>query len=230
MIRKGQHNMQERTPPNRKPANIRHIALSAALLAVGLLLVVGFFYLDRHNRIGRLIQSAGPFAVIASIVLMCIFCMLPVPSEFLIILNMKVFGVWWGVLYSWAGSLSGSIAVFLFARYIARDLLKRFIAEEHMRKVETWISQRGVMGLILVRIIPVPFIVVNYTAGVVRDISLWNFTWTSTVGGIPYYLAAGLLFLGFSKKLVVWLFVGGTAVLAIWLVGYMYRRKTKVKD
>lgn len=199
---------------------------SVLILILGVALVIAFFYWDRDNRFSRVIQSAGTLGIVASILLMCLFCIIPVPGEFLLVLNMKVFGVWWGILYCWIGSMLGSIVVFLIARYIAKDLLVRFISEEQMEKVETWVGHRGVWGLILARIIPLPFIVVNYTAGVVRTVSLWNFIWTSAIGGVPYYVGAALVFLGVSKKYIIWLVVGGIAIVAIWIAGYLYNRST----
>jgi uncharacterized membrane protein YdjX (TVP38/TMEM64 family) len=222
----GQTILSHHDSSSRGRSKSQSILWTILILLLGIALVITFFYLDRHNRISNLIQSSGGWGIVASIVLMFLFCIIPVPSEFLIILNMKVFGVWSGILYSWIGSLSGSVAVFLIARYFARDLLKRFISEKHMRRVETWIGHRGVLGLILVRIVPLPFIVTNYTAGVVRSISLWNFIWTSVVGGIPYYVGAALLFLGISKKYIIWLVIGGIAILAIWIIGYLYNRST----
>jgi uncharacterized membrane protein YdjX (TVP38/TMEM64 family) len=202
---------------------------SILILMLGTALIVAFFILDKHNRLSRMIQSSGDWAIVASIVLMFLLCIIPVPSEFLIVLNMKVFGVWWGTLYSWIGSLAGSVAVFLLARYFMQGLLQRFISEARMKQVTSWIGDRGVIGLILVRIVPLPFIVVNYTAGVVRSISLWNFIWTSVVGGIPYYLGAALLFLGVSKKYVIWLVIGGIVVVAVWIAGYINnQRKNKL--
>ncbi len=188
--------------------------------------MLGFFYLDRQNRVSDLIQATGGWGVVAAILLMAFFCIIPVPSEFLIVLDMKVFGVWWGALYSWSGSILGSIAVFLLARHVAPNLLKRFISEKHMRQVRQWVGQRGIMGLLLVRVIPLPFIVVNYTAGIIRSISLWSFIWTTAVGGTPYYVGAGLLFLGVSRSSIVWIAVGGAAVLAIWVIGYLHNTGT----
>lgn len=211
---------------NADKAKTQSTVWSITVLVLGIALVVAFFYFDRHNRISHLIQSTGAWGVIISIVLMALFCVIPVPSEFLIVLDMKVFGVWWGALYSWSGSILGSIAVFELARYLAPNLMKRFISEKHMKQVETWVGHRGIMGLILVRIIPLPLIVVNYTAGIVRSITLWNFIWTTAVGGIPYYVGASLLFLGVSKKYIIWLVVGAIAIVAIWIIGFLYNKST----
>jgi uncharacterized membrane protein YdjX (TVP38/TMEM64 family) len=209
-----------------KRASSTSLLWSAVVMGVCVVLVAAFLYFDRNNQISRLIQSTGGWGILLSVVLMALFCVIPVPSEFLILLDMRVYGAWWGALYSWGGSILGSIAVFLLARYAAPNLLKHLISEAQMDKVATWVRRRGIVGLLLVRIIPLPFIVVNYTAGIVRSIPLWTFIWTTAVGGIPYYTGAGLVFLGVSKKYMVWLAVGGTAIAAIWVTGYFYNRHT----
>ncbi|WDL96357.1 TVP38/TMEM64 family protein [Alicyclobacillus sp. ALC3] len=203
---------------------LRSILWGAAVILVGALLVAAFFYFDRNDRLSRLILATGAWGIVISIVAMTLFCIIPVPSEFLLVLNMKVYGVWWGSLFSWTGSMLGCIAVFLISRYWAGGLLRPFITNEQMSKVEKWVGHHGVTGLILARIVPLPFIVVNYTAGVVRSVTLWNFTWTSAVGGIPYYLGAACVFLGFSRRYMVWLIVGAVAVIGVWAVGYLYNR------
>ncbi|WP_369125248.1 VTT domain-containing protein [Alicyclobacillus fastidiosus] len=78
------------------------------------------------------------------------------------------------------------------------------------------------MGLLLARIIPLPFIVVNYTAGVSRSVKPWNYIWTSAVGGIPHYVAAALLFVGASRKYLILLVSGGIVLLVVWTLGYLF--------
>lgn len=207
-----------------RSGRVRSLLFGGVILVVGALLVAAFFYFDRNNRLSRLILATGPWGIVISVVAMTLLCIIPVPSEFLLVLNMKVYGVWWGSLFSWIGSMLGCIAVFLIARYWAGRLLHAFISDEQMGKVEKWVGHHGVTGLILARIVPLPFIVVNYTAGVVRSVTLWNFIWTSAVGGIPYYLGAACVFLGLSRRYLVWLIVGGVAVVGVWTFGYLYNR------
>lgn len=204
---------------------LRGIIWTGIVFALGIALVIAFFYMDRHGEISRLILATGGFGIAISIVLMAIFCVIPVPSEFLLVLDMKVFGVWWGVLYSWIGTMVGCIGVFLLARYVARGLLHSFVPEDKMQQVSAWVGKRGAMGLLLAHVIPLPFIVVNYVAGIIPSVRLWDFIWTSAVGGVPYYLGAALVFLGLSTKYLVWAIVGVVALCAIWIGGFLYNRR-----
>ncbi len=195
------------------------------VFVLGVVLLGLIIYLDRNGQISRWIQSAGPWAILLSIFLMALFCVIPVPAEFLMVLNMQVFGVWWGILYSWLGSMTGSIAVFLLARYSAAHLIQRFISSDRLDQVDRWVENRGNIGLLLVHLIPLPFIVVNYAAGVLKSVRLWDFVWTSALGGLPYYLGAAFIFLGVSHRYLVWLMVGGLVVGIVWVLGYLYNRK-----
>lgn len=197
---------------------------TGVVFMIGVALVIGFFYLDRRGAISRLILSSGAWGIALSIVLMALFCVIPVPAEFLLILDMKVFGVWWGVLYSWIGTMVGCIGVFLLARYVAGGFLRSFVSEDRMEQVNEWVGKRGVVGLLLAHVIPLPFIVVNYAAGIIPSIRLWDFIWTSAVGGVPYYLGAALVFLGVSTKYLVWAIIGLIALSSIWIGGFLYNR------
>ena len=200
------------------------ITWSLVILAVGALLVVAFFYLDKNNRISFAIQSSGVLGIGIAIFLMALFCVIPVPSEFLMIMNMKVFGVWWGIFYTWIGAMLGAVAVFYMARSIGSRILQAFITEERLRQVNRWIEHRGPLGLLMVRLIPLPFIVVNYSAGVMESVSTWEYIWTTGVGLLPYDLGAALVYLGLSTRYIWWLAIGGLAVVAVWVTGFLFNR------
>ncbi len=202
------------------------IMWSAIILAVGIALVVVFLYLDRNNRISYAIQSSGVLGIGVAIFLMALFCVIPVPSEFLMIMNMKVFGVWWGILYTWVGAMLGAIAVFFLARRIGKRILQAFISDDHMRRVNRWIQDRGALGLLMVRLVPLPFIVVNYAAGVMESVATWEYIWTTGVGLLPYDLGAALVFFGLSTKYIWWLVIGAIAVVGIWVAGYLFNRSS----
>lgn len=194
-------------------------------LLLGAAIAAGFLYWDRTGAITRMIMNSGPWlASFLGILLMTIFCIIPVPSEFLIIILMRVFGAWQGALYSWGASMIGAIVTFVLARRFGGRLLQKFITPQRFDQVSEWIGDRGRIGLILARIVPLPFIVVNYTAGVVKTVRVWDYIWTSAIGGIPYYVGFALVFLGVSEHITAWLTVGGILMLIVWLGGYLYNR------
>ncbi|MFB5189898.1 TVP38/TMEM64 family protein [Alicyclobacillus fastidiosus] len=204
------------------------VVSSAVVILVFALLIVLFFRLDRSDELSRVIHSTGLLGILIAVVLMAVLSILPLPSEFLMIVIMKIFGPWWGILLSWIGTMTAAIVTFLLARHLGRKLLSHFISEDRFEQISNWIGNRGAVGLIMVRIIPFPFIVVNYAAGVLRGIRLRDFIWTSAVGGIPYYIGAALVFLGVSKRYVTWLIVGGVALVVVWIAGYLFNRHVQL--
>lgn len=142
----------------------------------------------------------------------------------LMIMNMRVFGVWWGIFYTWAGAMMGALAVFYMARYVGPRLLQTFVSKERLEQVDTWVERRGAVGLLLARMVPLPFIVVNYAAGVMRSVKTFDYVWTTGIGLLPYDLGAALVFLGVSKRFTIWLIVGSLAVILIWIAGYWFNR------
>ncbi|GMA51213.1 TVP38/TMEM64 family protein [Alicyclobacillus contaminans] len=197
---------------------------SAVILVVGVALMIVFFHLDRHDQISNMIRASGGLGIVLSILLMALFCVIPVPSEFLMIMNMKVFGVWWGIFYTWVGAMLGALLVFWFARTVGRHLLEAFVSPERLRQVNRWITHRGPLGLLLVRLVPLPFIVVNYAAGVLKSVRVLDYIWTTGIGLLPYDLGAALVFLGVSTRFHHYLVLGGIVVSAVWVGGYLYNR------
>lgn len=200
------------------------VAWTVVILALGVLLVIAYFHFDRHDAISRAIRSTGGWGIAISILLMGAFCVIPVPSEFLMVMNMKVFGVWWGIFYTWIGAMLGAVAVFFLARSVGRRLIQAFISEERLHQVNQWVGRKGPVGLLLVRLVPLPFIVVNYASGVLHSVRVRDYVWTTGVGLLPYDLGAALVFLGFSHNYTIWLAVGGIALAAIWVAGYFFNR------
>ncbi len=200
------------------------IGVTALIFLLFTFLVIWFFRWDQSNEVSRIIRSTGFLGVFLAIVLMAVISLVPVPSEFLMIVILKVFGPWYGILYSWVGTMLSAITTFWLARKYGRRLLKGFISDERLGQVSHWIANRGAFGLLLARIVPLPFIVVNYTAGISKEVKVLTYIWTTAAGGVPYYLGAALVFLGASRKYTVWIVVGGIAILSVWIGGYLYNR------
>lgn len=216
------------TPPQKSAAKWWKGALvTSSVLLLGVWLVILFFHWDRDGALSSTIRNFGPFGIALCIALMAAFCVIPVPSEFLMILNMKVFGVWWGIFYTWIGAMLGALAVFYIARMTGRSILARFVSEMRIHQVETWVAGRGAIGLLVARLVPLPFIVVNYTAGILSTVRTRDYIWTTGVGLLPYDIGAALVFLGFSKKFGIWFLVGGVAVVGFWTLGWWLQRKMK---
>lgn len=187
--------------------------------------VAAFFYFDRHNEISGLILSQGIWGVLLAILLMGVICTTPMPSEGLLVLYLKIFGIYLGILYSWAGSIIGSLAIFLIARIYGQELMQKIIRPEHINMVDEWVKEKGSLGLLIVRFLPAPAFAVNYIAGVMPSMKLWSYLWTAAISMVPYYLSTSLVFLGVTSKawkLLIW---GGIIPVLFWIIKYISNKR-----
>ncbi|HWP97064.1 MAG TPA: VTT domain-containing protein [Syntrophomonadaceae bacterium] len=193
------------------------------ILFIGLIIL--FFYLDRHDQLSTLIGTWGLGGILLSILLMAALCMTPIPSEGLAILLLKIFGIYEGTLYSWLGSILGSLAIFYLARYFGQGFFKKLITHDRFDTVDHWIRKKGSMGLLIARLLPFPAYAVNYIAGIMPSVKLWTYVWTAALSIIPYYVGVALVYSGVAKSTWLWLAVGGVVILVLWGISYILNRK-----
>ncbi len=199
---------------------------TAGLTVVGLALGVMILYWDRRDTITTFVRALGPGGVVVAILLMALLCITPIPSEGLLIVYLKVYGGLLGVSYAWSGAVLSSIIIFLLARSVGTRVLRRYIPQEAFVEVNRWVYRRGVIGLLIARLLPIPAFAVNYIAGVLPSIRLWPYVWTAGVSLIPYYSGAVLIFLGITTRFTVYLVLGAISVAAIWAFGYLLNRRS----
>ncbi|MCY0902691.1 MAG: VTT domain-containing protein [Firmicutes bacterium] len=208
-----------------QPVHKHHTILWTVLaVAVGILATVLYFRYE-HDA-SAFIRSLGPWGVLAAIVLMALLCIIPFPAEFLMVVDMQIYGVWAGILYVWIGAMVGSVATFLLAKWFGERLVVHFVKAEHLHKLTRQVEHGGPLNLLFARLIPfIPFVVFNYACGLIPRVRLWTYLWTTGLGIIPYDFGAALLFLGFSSKILVWLIAGGVALAVIWAITLFVRHR-----
>lgn len=131
------------------------------------------------------IRSWGALAVLASIGLMVLHSVIPIPAEILAAANCMVFGPYWGFAITWLGAMVAALLAFGLSRYLGRPFLQRFVSQRTNRKIDEWAARNGVPALILCRLIPlVSFNVINYAAGL-TNVSWLTFAWTTGIGIVP---------------------------------------------
>lgn len=191
--------------------------------------MVAFLYFDRRNQISYFILAWGFWGVFAAILLMGVICMTPIPSEGLLVLYLKIYGVYLGILYSWVGSIIGALAIFMFARIYGQELVKKIIKSEHIELVDSWVKEKGSLGLLIVRFLPVPAFAVNYIAGVMPSMKLWSYLWTAAISMAPYYIGTGFVFLWITSKAWHWLILGGIVLVAFWSARYISSKRKSLQ-
>jgi uncharacterized membrane protein YdjX (TVP38/TMEM64 family) len=188
-------------------------------------LVAGFLYFDQRYAISASIQRLGLLGNVIAVLLMALLYMTPVPSEGLLILCFKIYGVYWGVFLSWLGMDLGSVITFLIARIYGQKLIQRIVSPEHFTMVNNWVKRRGTVGLLVARLLTIPAFAINCIAGVIPSIEFWPYFWTAAVSIVPYYIGTALIFLGIYKVSWQWLMFGVIAIAVFWGGSYALNRR-----
>jgi phosphatidylserine/phosphatidylglycerophosphate/cardiolipin synthase-like enzyme/uncharacterized membrane protein YdjX (TVP38/TMEM64 family) len=186
------------SPDHRKPA-YRY------LLRIGLLVitVLGMAALWRWTPlsdwldIDRVEAAAGwirdsRFTPVLMLVAYVIGGLAAVPITLMIIATVAVFGPWAGAGYALVGAEFAALAAFGVGHAIGRDTVRR-IAGSRVNRISRKLSERGVLTIITLRIVPVaPFTVINIIAGI-SEIRLRDFAIGSFIGMVPGVMAISLL-------------------------------------
>jgi len=140
------------------------------------------------------IQSIGPAAPAAFILIYAFAVVAFIPASLLTIAGGAVFGLLPGAAYALIGATLGSTLAFLIGRHVARRFVAtRLAAMPRFVAIERAVSAHGRRIVFLLRLSPVvPFNFLNYALGV-TTISVWDFVLASigTVPGAFVYAYAG---------------------------------------
>ncbi len=177
------------------------------------------------------VRSYGSLAPVASIALILLHMVIPLPAELMALANGLAFGFWGGLAVSWSGFMLSALAMYAAGRLWGRPLLDRAVSRRRRERLDGWLEQEGAFPSLALRLVPlVPFNTVCLVAGVVR-VPLWTYAWTTGVGILP--LGASLSLLG-SRLGENTLHLGATfwvpnalflvAILATW---WVVRRRTR---
>ena len=209
----------------RDKRNIRKYGWTVVIIAALVLLIAAFFYFDRRNEISVIIQAWGLWGVVFAIFLMAALCMTPIPSEGLVVLYLKIYGIYQGVFFAWLGSILSAVAIFIIVRVYGQKLMKRLISPERFKVVDNWVSGKGSLGLLVARLLPIPAFAVNYIASAMPSMKLWTYLWTAALSMIPYYVGTALVFLGVARETWIWLVLGIVALILFWGTGYVLNKR-----
>ena len=131
------------------------------------------------------IDSLGPTAAIAFIVIYALATVALFPGSVLTIGGGVLFGVVWGTLYVFVGATLGATGAFLVGRYLARDWVQRKIEQfPKFRAIDQALKREGLKIAVLTRLSPVfPFVLLNYAYGI-TGVTIRDYVW-GCFGMIP---------------------------------------------
>lgn len=208
--------------------NLRKYGLTGIIIAAFVILIAAFFYFDRRNQISTIIQAWGVWGAVFAVLLMTALCMTPIPSEGLVVMFLKIFGVYEGVFFAWMGSTLSSLIIFILVRFYGQTLMQKLISPERFNTVDLWVKGKGSLGLLVARLLPIPAFAVNYIAGAMPSMKLWTYLWTAAVSMIPYYVGTAFVFLGIARATWLLLVLGFGALILFWGTGYFLNKRRTV--
>jgi uncharacterized membrane protein YdjX (TVP38/TMEM64 family) len=192
-----------------------------------LALIVLFFYLDRHNELSRIIRTWQPAGILLSILIIAALSMTPIPSEGFLILLFKIFGIYEALFYSWLGTILSALVIFYMAHHSGRSLFQKMINPRYIETVDQWVLEKGSIGLLFARLLPVPPFAINFIAGSISSIKFWSYIWTAALAILPYYIGCALIYVGVFRTTKYWLVIGGLIILTLWGISYSFSRISK---
>jgi uncharacterized membrane protein YdjX (TVP38/TMEM64 family) len=130
----------------------------------------------------------APLLVVAGFV---IGGLLVMPVTLLISATLLAFGPVLGLVYSLLGSLASAVVVFAIGHRLGRSTVHRLLGERAAR-VSQQLARRGLLAVVVVRMLPVaPFTVVNFVAAV-SHIRFRDYVLGTALGMLPGMFALTL--------------------------------------
>lgn len=185
--------------PNKdKPHTVKHFLKVAALLTILISLIAAWRWtplnewlsIENINNYIMLIQaqSITPWLVVLAFAMAAT---LAVPLTLLVVGVILGFGASYGFAYALSGALLSAILSYLIGQWAGHNLLRRY-SGNRLHRISKKLSERGVLTIITMRIIPIaPFEVINVVAGA-SHIRLRDFILGSFIGFLPGMLAIAL--------------------------------------
>jgi uncharacterized membrane protein YdjX (TVP38/TMEM64 family) len=153
---------------NRKGPAIK--AAIFILFLVTALVVVRFTPLREYltaERLGRLLETTGPWAPVAYIGAYTVGVCLFLPGTLLTTIGAAIFGPYFGFIYVWLGAMLGASLSFFIGRYLGRDFAASLIGDR-LKKYDEGIERNGFATVLYLRLVYFPFTPMNFGMGLTR--------------------------------------------------------------
>nr|WP_217344547.1 VTT domain-containing protein [Noviherbaspirillum sp. L7-7A]MBV0878706.1 VTT domain-containing protein [Noviherbaspirillum sp. L7-7A] len=174
----------------RQPVSRRLIGLGMlALLLGGLALAWRATPLGETVNLASLVAAARaleamPFTPLVAVAAFALAGVLMVPVTLLIAVTGMVFGPAYGALYAIAGSTLSAALGYGLGWWAGRDAVRSLLGER-INRLSKRIARRGILAVMVVRVLPVaPFVAINVVAGA-SHISLRDFLVGTVLGMTP---------------------------------------------
>ena len=196
-----------------RAAQLRLLGLGAAVLIAGGLvwLLLG----GDVDAVQRAVASTGAWGPLVYVVLHVVLTLVPVSKNLLAGVAGALFGLGGGIALSWLASMVAAVVGFALARRLGRETVAS-LTGPRIDKAEEILRHQGLVAVLVARLTPIPFTVVNYGAGV-SAVSWRDFLVGTAVGVVPG--TVGYVALGASAGRDARTFVLALSVAVVILVG-----------
>ncbi|WP_235581630.1 TVP38/TMEM64 family protein [Rhodococcus sp. Leaf278] len=154
---------QDRPTRSRRGTTLK--LLGAAVVVIALVIVLGTVDLPDPSFIRDRVASAGPWGIALFVVLYAVLSATPFPASTLTIASGLLFGLAVGAIVVVFAATMGAYLGYWGARALGRGQVAR-TEWDRLRRLDAMLGRRGLLSVLLVRLVPLPFSLVNYAAGV----------------------------------------------------------------
>lgn len=154
---------QDRPTRSRRGTTLKLVA--AAVVVIAVVIVLGTVDLPDPAFIRDRVASAGPWGIALFVVLYAVLSATPFPASTLTIASGLLFGLAVGATVVVFAATMGAYLGYWGARALGRGQVAR-TEWDRLRRLDAMLGRRGLLSVLLVRLVPLPFSLVNYAAGV----------------------------------------------------------------
>jgi len=152
-------------PSQMNSHTVRPIAIKVvwAVLALGLLVVVGKLVGDYIPQAEAWIGQQGAWAPLAYLLIYCLFASCFVSVDLLSFTAGVLFGLWWGFLYAYIGTFLSGALIFFISHRLAPGRFDNFLQQHpKLSRIDDATSKHGLKIMFLLRLTPLPFAPLSY--------------------------------------------------------------------
>jgi uncharacterized membrane protein YdjX (TVP38/TMEM64 family) len=172
------------------------VAIVAGTVILSKLLIEDVLGLSLEGRARAWMDGAGAGGAAAVVGLLTADVFLPIPSSLIMILSGAAFGVGWGAVFAFIGSVGGEWLGFEIVRRYGTRMASRFIGDEdEIARLNTLLVRHGAAAVAMTRALPVVMETMSVVAGL-SAMSRRSFLVASALGTAPIvvvYAYAGAL-------------------------------------
>lgn len=136
-----------------------------------------------------LLALAGPWAPVAYVIAFTAVVMVGVPRSAMTLAGGLAFGPVLGIALAYGASLIAAVLALLVGRALGQEAVERR-AGPRLRRVQSALQSHSFRGVLLTRMTPVPFAIVNYSLGAL-GVRTRPYLLGTAVGLVPGAIAFG---------------------------------------